>query len=102
MSAQLPLLSAATLVLTLAYVLKRLRSKTHPPLPPGPPSEPFIGHLRVFPTENRELFFHELRKVYGAWSRAGARVLSWRIALVFVCATQENPKVVSLHNARPP
>jgi hypothetical protein len=65
MSAKLPLLSAAALALTLGYTLKRL-SKTHPPLPPGPPAEPLIGHLRVFPTEDRELFFHELGKVYGA------------------------------------
>jgi hypothetical protein len=76
MSAQLPLLSVAALALTLAYVLKRLSSKAHPPLPPGPPAEPFIGHLHVFPTENRELFFHELRKVYGAWSCVGTRVVS--------------------------
>jgi hypothetical protein len=65
MSAKFPLLSAAALALTLVYVLKRLSSKRHPPLPPGPPAEPFIGHLRVFPTEDRELFFHELGKVYG-------------------------------------
>jgi hypothetical protein len=66
MSAKLPLLFAAILTLTLAYMLKRLRSKAHPPHPPGPPAEPFIGHLRMFPTEDREIFFHDLGKVYGA------------------------------------
>ncbi|KAG5650147.1 hypothetical protein H0H81_000539 [Sphagnurus paluster] len=46
--------------------MKTIRSKKHPPLPPGPPAEPIIGHLRVIPSENQESVFHEWGKVYGA------------------------------------
>lgn len=35
------------------------------PLPPGPPADPLIGHLRVFPKANPELVFHEWAKTYG-------------------------------------
>ncbi|KAF4604257.1 hypothetical protein EYR38_004679 [Pleurotus pulmonarius] len=38
---------------------KRLR------LPPGPPADPFIGHLRIMPSDQQELVFHEWAKTYG-------------------------------------
>ncbi|THU79819.1 cytochrome P450 [Dendrothele bispora CBS 962.96] len=34
-------------------------------LPPGPLKEPFLGHLRVIPSENQADVFHEWAKVYG-------------------------------------
>ncbi|THU79722.1 cytochrome P450 [Dendrothele bispora CBS 962.96] len=34
-------------------------------LPPGPPKEPILGHLRVMPSENQSDVFHEWAKVYG-------------------------------------
>ena len=34
-------------------------------LPPGPPAEPLIGHLRVIPTTDQAEFYHEMRKRYG-------------------------------------
>ncbi|KAF4609085.1 hypothetical protein EYR40_001438 [Pleurotus pulmonarius] len=37
---------------------KRLR------LPPGPPADPFIGHLRIMPSDQQELVFHEWAKTY--------------------------------------
>ncbi|KAG6909266.1 hypothetical protein DXG01_001328 [Tephrocybe rancida] len=35
------------------------------PLPPGPPTDPLIGHLRLIPLTDHHLFFHELSKSYG-------------------------------------
>ncbi|KAL0568576.1 hypothetical protein V5O48_013405 [Marasmius crinis-equi] len=34
-------------------------------LPPGPPGDPLIGHLRIIPTERQADIFHEWSKVYG-------------------------------------
>ena len=49
--------------LVLWIFIKRLRNL--PPLPPGPPADPIIGHLRIIPTDNNDLFFYELSKKYG-------------------------------------
>ncbi|KAJ7729816.1 cytochrome P450 [Mycena metata] len=35
------------------------------PLPPGPPKDPLIGHLRYMPTAQAPFFFHEWAKTYG-------------------------------------
>ncbi|KAF8885537.1 cytochrome P450 [Gymnopilus junonius] len=40
-------------------------SRNHPPLPPGPPTDPVIGHLRIMPTDHIDTFFYELSKKYG-------------------------------------
>ncbi|KAG6837602.1 hypothetical protein H0H93_006123 [Arthromyces matolae] len=34
-------------------------------LPPGPPADPIIGHMRLFPPEGQDLWFYELGKTYG-------------------------------------
>ncbi|KAF4564799.1 hypothetical protein EYR40_010971 [Pleurotus pulmonarius] len=47
-----------------SYVLNKSVTKTLP-LPPGPPADPLIGHLRVFPKANPELVFHNWAKTYG-------------------------------------
>ena len=41
--------------------------KKHPSLPPGPPAEPLIGHLRLIPPNNPETLFYELGKTYGTY-----------------------------------
>jgi hypothetical protein len=35
------------------------------PLPPGPPKDPLIGHLRYMPTAQTPFVFHEWAKTYG-------------------------------------
>jgi hypothetical protein len=42
-------------------------SKKHPNLPPSPPGDPFIGHLRLLLSDDKELFFNDLGKQYGAF-----------------------------------
>ena len=39
-------------------------SKTKSPLPPGPPGEPILGHLRVVPTDNPEHAYARWAKEY--------------------------------------
>ncbi|KAF4577406.1 hypothetical protein EYR36_005394 [Pleurotus pulmonarius] len=59
-SAHVGFLLAAGLVSYLA-----LNARKKPPYPPGPPSDPLIGHLRILPFENREVIFHAWAKEYG-------------------------------------
>lgn len=35
------------------------------PLPPGPPKEPILGHLRVIPTQYAQNAYREWSKEYG-------------------------------------
>ena len=35
------------------------------PLPPGPPADPFIGHLRKMPRDRTSETLHEWSKIYG-------------------------------------
>ncbi|KAL4259189.1 cytochrome P450 family protein [Pleurotus pulmonarius] len=57
-------ISTALAFLYLLALLHR-RSKKRLPLPPGPPADPLIGHLRVMPTQKHEQVFHEWSKLYG-------------------------------------
>ncbi|KAI4520358.1 cytochrome P450 [Schizophyllum commune Loenen D] len=51
------------LAVVLAYVLYlRLKQASGPPLPPGPPADPLIGHFRINPQHNAE-------RVYLRWSK---------------------------------
>ena len=63
----LHLVSQDFLVCLLAYLLYlRLRPKADGPrLPPGPPAEPFLGHIRVIPQENAERAYFRWSKEYG-------------------------------------
>ncbi|RDB18010.1 hypothetical protein Hypma_000693 [Hypsizygus marmoreus] len=60
----LPLLFLAFFLLASALIYTRI-SKRHPPLPPGPPADPIIGHARLIPTSGQDMFFYELGKKYG-------------------------------------
>lgn len=52
-----------TLLLVLTfYHFSRAR---RPPLPPSPPADPLIGHLRIAPQSEFELFFHKMGEAYG-------------------------------------
>ena len=48
--------------LVVAFVYVRFRSSSRLPLPPGPPGEPLLGHLRIIPANNPE-------RAYQDWSR---------------------------------
>ncbi|KAF9458164.1 cytochrome P450 [Collybia nuda] len=47
------------------FVYLKKKSKNHPPLPPGPPADPIIGHLRLIPPDNQEKLFYKWGKIYG-------------------------------------
>jgi hypothetical protein len=56
---------AAAGVSLLAFLLRRSRTKSHPPFPPGPSRDPIIGSLRNFPQVRWPEAFSNLQKVYG-------------------------------------
>lgn len=63
-------MALATIISILALfsflvIQARKRARKAFPLPPGPPSDPLIGHLRVMPSEKQEDVFHEWAKTYG-------------------------------------
>uniref|UniRef100_A0A0W0EXE6 Putative cytochrome P450 n=1 Tax=Moniliophthora roreri TaxID=221103 RepID=A0A0W0EXE6_MONRR len=47
----------------LFWLTSKPRGRT--PLPPGPPADPFIGHLRMMPKEKTAETFHEWTQKYG-------------------------------------
>lgn len=51
-------------VYTAASIQRRNSSRL--PLPPGPPGEPILGHLRVVPTDNPEYAYAEWSKAYNS------------------------------------
>ncbi|KAH9977451.1 cytochrome P450 [Russula compacta] len=56
---------AAIPTLLLAIWLKSRLTAPKAPLPPGPPADPIIGHLRVIPTSGQAKTFYEWSKIYG-------------------------------------
>jgi hypothetical protein len=50
------------------YFLRLRDRKTAKMLPPGPPRDPIIGHLRYLPTAESASVFHEWAKTYGTSS----------------------------------
>ena len=61
---RLPIVAGGFLVWAL---VKWIRFRGRPPLPPGPPADPIIGHLRIMPSDHNDTFFYELSKKYGAF-----------------------------------
>ena len=62
-TALIAVVSATSTVLLVAFIRNR-RFKAS--LPPGPPAEPLIGHLRLMPNENeRDEVFHRWSNKYG-------------------------------------
>ncbi|KAL4252089.1 cytochrome P450 family protein [Abortiporus biennis] len=58
-------LALLALLLSLDRFLRAVRQKNSLPFPPGPPSDPFIGHLRVIPRGYNEAVYNEWRRKYG-------------------------------------
>ncbi|KAH6880527.1 cytochrome P450 [Thelonectria olida] len=66
-------LVAISVVLYLGKLLASQRRHGSPPLPPGPPGEPILGHLRVIPADNPEYAYMKWSKEYSS------DILSFRI-----------------------
>ncbi|KAF8075871.1 cytochrome P450 [Lyophyllum atratum] len=60
----LPVAAVAFSLVALTSLKKRL-SRNPISLPPGPPADPIIGHLRVIPSDGQDIYFYELSKQYG-------------------------------------
>ncbi|RDB17679.1 hypothetical protein Hypma_001255 [Hypsizygus marmoreus] len=56
-------MSSVSLVVIVLWFTGKRRNPA--PLPPGPPGDPVLGHLRHIPQEHAELQFHEWGKIYG-------------------------------------
>jgi len=59
------MLLSALVILAWWVFRQKLDHRKRPPLPPGPPTDPIIGHLRKLPKENSENYFYKLSKDYG-------------------------------------
>ena len=55
-------LGLAAVILLAAYRTFRERKRGNPPLPPGPPPEPLLGHCRIVPED-------AAFKQYDEWAR---------------------------------
>ncbi|KAF9456701.1 cytochrome P450 [Collybia nuda] len=47
------------------YIYLKRKTRNVVPLPPGPPGDPIIGHIRLIPPENQETLFYKWGKIYG-------------------------------------
>ncbi|KAG6903267.1 hypothetical protein C0995_000162 [Termitomyces sp. Mi166 len=59
------LATAAVAAVLVAWQVEKILSRQKTPLPPGPPADPIIGHIRLIPPEGQDVFFYELGKTYG-------------------------------------
>ena len=55
----------AILALGVYYVIRKAKSSRSGKLPPGPPADPILGHLRIYPEEDQSRVFYEWSKQYG-------------------------------------
>ncbi|KAJ8520726.1 hypothetical protein ONZ45_g2491 [Pleurotus djamor] len=65
-------LSGLSLIIAGSIPLYFIKKSRNLPLPPGPPADPLIGHLRIFPTKDQEVILYE-------WSRKYGDVMSFRL-----------------------
>ena len=68
LSLRLFLLMALFSLLVAAFLfvlVLRSRSQKRKPLPPGPPADPLIGHLRSIPSHDQGRVFYSWAKLYG-------------------------------------
>ena len=56
---------ACVLFCAVAFFRMTRRKTSSLPLPPGPPADPILGHLRYMPTENPHDAFHKWSTQYG-------------------------------------
>jgi hypothetical protein len=59
-------LTVIVLVAAVMYIVRRLKSSSQLPQPPGPKAHPFVGHLLQIPPGQVEEKFHEWTQIYGA------------------------------------
>ena len=57
------ILGAFALGIIVVYLFLRIKRSRR--LPPGPPADPLIGHLRVLPREDPHHTYYEWSKLYG-------------------------------------
>ena len=58
------------LLIVIILAIWFIRSRKTPNLPPGPPANPILGHLRIMPTTNHGDVFHKWAKIYGTRPRS--------------------------------
>lgn len=57
--------AAIIVAISLIFVLSKYTRISRPyPLPPGPKGEPILGHMRIVPVHNPELYYQKLSKEY--------------------------------------
>ncbi|TFB01003.1 Cytochrome P450 1A1 [Trichoderma ghanense] len=61
-----PLVLYTIIILFLLVVVAYQRKAQHSSLPPGPPGEPILGHLRIIPTDNPEYYYMRVSREYGS------------------------------------
>jgi hypothetical protein len=63
------ILSFVCILVVCAFLARRFARKPRQlPLPPGPPADPMIGHLRSLPREDtRAVVFHNWLQQYGKY-----------------------------------
>jgi hypothetical protein len=83
---------AVTSLITILFFSRYLRKSSPYPLPPGPPGEPILGHLRIVPAEYPQLYYQKLAKEYGdnpwrsddGWSYADFRYVEILISFISI------------------
>ncbi|KAJ7486840.1 cytochrome P450 [Mycena latifolia] len=72
------------------------------PLPPGPPKDPLIGHLRYMPTAQAPFVFHEWAKTYGDVMHLRVLGKSMIVLDTLQAAVDLLDKKGSIYSDRPP